>query len=329
MDGLTPGGRRTYWHLESLGRKPGDYDIGTSNLLWYIGRGFEVHGPVEQWHARHNTNGAIAELDWDRFRDPRETTYTRYLDVQAAKETFVDGLLRSIDGTAYDRELPAPWVRFLDRVLAPMRFPIHGQHMVAAYVGQMAPSGRLVVAGLFQAADEMRRVQHLAYRTRQLQLAHDGFASHSRGVWETDPLWQPLRQVVERLLVTFDWGEALVALNLVVKPLMDELFTTQLGRAALRQGDSVLDKILFSLHEDCVWHRAWTGSLVEFLLVERPRSRALLGEWIGRWTPPCATAVAAFAPAFDEAAGAALDVRAAIDAPCRDWWRSLGLEVPR
>jgi toluene monooxygenase system protein E len=28
--------------------------------------------------------------------------------------------------------------------------------------------------------------------------------------WEQDPRWQPLRQFVERLLVTYDWGEALL-----------------------------------------------------------------------------------------------------------------------
>jgi len=72
--------------------------------------------------------------------------------------------------------------------------------MTAAYVGSMAPGGRIVVACLFQAADEMRRIQRLAYRMRQLQGTHPGFGSESKSAW--DPHWQPLRAVIEKLLVT-------------------------------------------------------------------------------------------------------------------------------
>ena len=47
--------------------------------------------------------------------------------------------------------------------------------MLAAYIGKMAPSSRITIAASFQAADEMRRVQRLAYRMRQLQVTHPEF----------------------------------------------------------------------------------------------------------------------------------------------------------
>ena len=59
-----------------------------------------------------------------------------------------------------------------------------------------------------------------AYRVRQLQLASPGFAEDSQARWEHDPLWQPLRKVIELLLVVYDWGESFVALNLVLKPIL-------------------------------------------------------------------------------------------------------------
>jgi hypothetical protein len=43
----------------------------------------------------------------------------------------------------------------------------------------------------------------------------------------------------------------------VLKPTFDELFMTQFGRLARAVGDDVLDRIFFSLNEDCTWHRAW------------------------------------------------------------------------
>jgi hypothetical protein len=39
------------------------------------------------------------------------------------------------------------------------------------------------------------------------------------------------------LLVTYDWGEAFVAVNLVLKPMLNELFLTHVPSLALGKGD--------------------------------------------------------------------------------------------
>ena len=82
--------------------------------------------------------------------------------MQPTREAFVNGLLDSISDD-YDRGLSPQWMAVLDRVLAPFDIPGHGLQMVAAYIGNMAPSSRITIAATFQAADEMRRVQRLAY----------------------------------------------------------------------------------------------------------------------------------------------------------------------
>lgn len=133
--------------------------------------------------------------------------------------------------------------------------------MVASYLAQMAPGGRIAVAATFQAGDEARRVERLAYRVWQVQLAFPGFASDSKSLWERDARWQPLREVVERLLVTYDWGEAFVALNLVLKPAIDEMFLKHASDFALGQGDHLLGQVFYSLHEDCQWRRQWSQAL--------------------------------------------------------------------
>jgi toluene monooxygenase system protein E len=122
------------------------------------------------------------------------------------KEIFVDCILEEIEANGYDRDLQAQWVQTLATLVAPFRYPGHALMMIAAYVAQMAPGGRIVVAATFQAGDEARRVERLAYRVRQIQQAFPGFASDSKSLWEQEPCWQPLRQFAERLLVTYDWG---------------------------------------------------------------------------------------------------------------------------
>jgi toluene monooxygenase system protein E len=175
--------------------------------------------------------------------------------------------------------------------------------MIAAYVAQMAPGGRIVVAAAFQAADEARRVERLAYRVRQLQLAFPGFAADSKSLWEQDSHWQPLRQFVERLLVTYDWGEAFVALNLVLKPMIDDLFLKRTSDLALGHDDHLLGQIFYSLNEDCQWHRRWTQSLTQTAIEDTPTNRQVIQSWINKWYPDALRAADAFSSVFEGKSG--------------------------
>lgn len=291
--------KRTYWHLSDLGRKPTDYDIATSRLHYWTARGFEVKVPVTEWYERYQRGSELRCSNWEAWGDPRQTTYTAYTTMQRAREAFVNGLLDSISED-YDRGLSPQWVALLERVLAPLRYPGHGLQMVAAYIGSMAPTARITIAATFQAADEMRRVQRLAYRMRQLQATHPEFGRTAQQIWQDDPIWQPLREVIETLLVTWDWGEALVALEFVLKPAFDELFMTQFGRLARTAGDDVLDRLFFSLNEDCAWHRSWSESLIVTAIRDTPESASAVVRWIETWTPRVSRAVSALQPIFDE-----------------------------
>src|SRR6201998_828142 len=296
--------QKTYWHLLQQKRMPTEYEIVTSKLLFYTGEGFpgkrfELDVPLQDWYKRFQQDSPLTCSSWEKFRDPRETTYTKYTELQRDKEIFVDGILAEIESTAYDGQLSPKWLHVLSRVVAPLRYPGHGLQMIAAYIGQMAPGGRIVIAATLQAGDEMRRVQRIAYRVRQLQHIYPGFASDSKALWQTDPLWQPLRLAIEKLLVCYDWAESFVALNLVLKPLLDELFMSCLSEFALREGDHLLGQIFYSLKEDCKWHREWSQALTRMVIEDNQLNRPTIQAWIEKWHRLASNAVHAFAPLFE------------------------------
>ena len=318
--------QRTYWHLTGLGRKPTDYDIASTKLLYYPERGFETAVPLAAWYRTHQRDCPLTCSDWEQFRDPRETTYARYVDLQRTKEAFIDGVLAAAADTGHDQRLAPDWLGILSGLISPLRYPVHGLQMIASYIGHMAPSGRIVIASLFQAADETRRIERLAYRMCQLQRIVPGFGADGRDRWERDPMWQPLRELIERLLVTYDWGEAFVALACVVKPRFDALFTTRLAELARQAGDDAFANVVFSLGEDGRWHRDWNRALLEVALADRRANRAVIEGWIERWTPLAVRAIASFEPVFGPR------IAAAIEASCRAWFAATGLgdsEAPR
>jgi toluene monooxygenase system protein E len=327
--------QKTYWHLLQQRRMPTEYEIVTSKLLCYTGEGFtgkrfELDVPLLDWYRRFQQDSPLTCTSWESFRDPRETTYTKYTEIQRDKEIFVDGILGEIELSGYDAQLSARWLHVLSRVLAPLRYPGHGFQMVAAYFGQMAPSGRIVIAAALQAADEMRRVQRIAYRVRQLQDRYPGFASDSKARWQTDPLWQPLRRAVEKLLISYDWAESFVGLNLVLKPLVDEIFMNHFGELALREGDYLLGQVFYSLNEDCRWHREWTQALIQMAIDDNSHNRGIIQGWTEKWHPVAVDAVQAFTPVFDgELQDASMPplqgVAQKVDAYYRDYLSTMGM----
>src|SRR5258705_1653306 len=297
--------QKTYWHLLQQRRMPTEYEIVTSKLLCYTGEGltgkrFELDVPLLDWYKRFQQESPLTCTSWENFRDPRETTYTKYTEIQRNKEIFVDGILEEIDSGGYDGQLSPRWLHVLSRIFAPLRYPGHGLQMVASYVGQMAPSGRIVITAALQAADEMRRVQRIAYRVRQLQHLYRGLGTDSKARWQTDPLWQPLRIAIEELLVCYDWGESFVGLNIVLKPLVDALFMNHFSDLALREGDYLLGQELYSLNEDCKWHREWTRALTRMVIEDNSHSRPTIQGCIEKWHPIAARTLQAFTRAFYE-----------------------------
>jgi toluene monooxygenase system protein E len=328
--------QKTFWHLLPQRRMPSEYEIVTSKLLLNTGEGFtgkrfELDVPLRQWYEQYQQGSPLSCTSWEKFRDPRETTYTKYTEVQMEKEIFVDGILEEIETTGYDRGLSPRWLETLSTLVAPFRYPGHALMMIAAYAAQMAPGGRIVVAAAFQAADEARRVERLAYRVRQVQLAFRGFAADSKSLWQNDPLWQPLRQFVERLLVTYDWGEAFVALNLVLKPMIDDLFMKRTSNLALGQDDHLLGQIFYSLNEDCQWHRQCSQALTLTAIEDTPTNRQIIQTWINKWYPGALRAVYAFSSLFEGKPGGPSippfhDLTSQIVAVSADYLRAMGLE---
>lgn len=282
---------KTYSHLSKKKRRPTDYEIASSNLLYYTKNGFEVNLPMGEWYKKHQVESPFQCSDWEKFYDPRETTYFKYTRLQRAKETFLDGILESIEKTRYDFDLSEEWIKNLSLILAPLRYPWHGFQMTSAYIGQMSPSGRIVITSMFQSADELRRIERIAYRLALLQKCKPGFGEDSKHLWETDPLWQPLREAVENLLITYDWGQAFTRLNLILKPILDYLFIYHFGSVAMKCGDPLLSEILFSFEQDNEWQRDWARALVRMAIEDHPANKEVLLEWIEEWSPVALNAI--------------------------------------
>lgn len=288
-----PPARRTYTCLEGARRKPTDYEVTSTALLYYPQRGFEVSSPTLRHYQAQQHESALRGVGWDSFEDPARLTYSGYVAERRDQEAFLDRLLeRPIHGVA-------PALQPLVGLLSALRFALHGMQMAAAYVGAFAPSGRIAITAAFQAADELRRIQRVCQWLARSGKPCSELDALGRELWQQAPAFQPLRRLVEELLVTYDWGRALVALNGVIKPVFDRLWFEQVVGLAERHDDEILEKILSSLGDDGLWHETWFLAFAKLAAGQDPGNTAHMRHHVGALQPQVAHAAQALLPAFD------------------------------
>jgi toluene monooxygenase system protein E len=178
-------------------------------------------------------------------------------------------------------------VDLLAAVLTPSRYLSHGLQMLTAYVQQLAPSSYIANCATFQTADQLRRVQLAAYRAKQLSETYPDrhFGTAERAQWEQAPGWQPVRELVERLLIAYDWHDAFVGTQLVLKPVTDLLTLREFARVARAQGSDLDALIADNLYNDAARSQRWTAACTRFLISAGDGNRAALLETLAPWRP--------------------------------------------
>ncbi|MDR3464867.1 MAG: toluene hydroxylase [Xanthobacteraceae bacterium] len=302
------------WSLWTERRLPSEYEAVTYKFHSHFRRApapFELSEgwSINQFYLKNREGSKFALDDWEGYRDPRAYTYRRYVEDQRDREVYCDNLIDEFERLDSYRKLSRPWLDFLGRHYLPVRFPGHAMQMSAAYVAQMAPAAFVTNTFYFQMGNEMRRVQRQAYLAKALALdngrAELADSDAARGLWTQAPQWQGLRELIEKQLIAFDWGEAFVSRNLVVRPIFDHVFNAEIAGLAKANGDDLLSL----LHDDFRnYDEAYavenTKALVSYATGKVASHAGLLRDWIGKWAPLGERAARGLSEALATAPGA-------------------------
>lgn len=298
---------KTWSHLAKNRRRPTEYEIVSTNLLWSTdddapwAMGPEI--PLSKWYMQYRNNSPLRHEDWDGFRDPDQLVYRTYNMIQDGQESHVDGLLDDHNGNEHDSGLSAEWVAQLARMYTPARYLLHTVQMGAAYLAALSPASTIENCFIFESGDQLRWVSRVAYRTAELRAHHPDrdFGTQERRVWEADSAWQGFRELMERTLVTWDWAEQFVALNLVAKPAIDIAVLRSLSVVAQAHGDTLLALLTRAQLIDSERTNRWSEALLAYALdsVEHgEENRATVQSWFDKWTPLADAAVDAYCTAL-------------------------------
>ena len=264
----------------------------------------------------------LAHHHWYDFRDPAQQWQRTYVRMQAEQERAIERLTEDCDRVGGLAQIDPIWRdeiiaghyrlwAFFDNALF-RAFAVQSREALADVLGNVL---------CFQAFDHMRHAQAIVLHLLSLEESLEGFRDEGAKVrWLDDPIYQPMRALAERLMLSVDdWAELPVVVNLVVNPILAELGLSQLvRRLGSHHGDQLTPFIVSTAERDRFRNLGYTWELVRMVTdegVEAHRAnRDIIHEWITTWTPPVLEVATSLRPLFDRVPVKAVSFEEALEA---------------
>ena len=244
---------------------------------------------------------------WHEFRDPNEewelSLYRYNANVVRQVNANVDAAKQA---KAFEQWNPN-WVRFVQQHVGAWMHVDHGLGLyLFANANRRGPTNMHNTAIAVNSMHLIRAAQDLAlYQLTLDEEIESFFGAAHLDTWNSDPSWQGVREVAERLTGIDDWAEAVFAANIVFQPLVGELFRSQLVmQAAPRNGDFVTPTIVGAEEFDFSERDLrYTLAIFELLTNDREfaeHNNRTLNGWLANWVGLTVPAARALQPLWSQ-----------------------------
>jgi propane monooxygenase small subunit len=287
-------GSRTFTYYTPRKRRASVYEDVTVDVQpdperhlsqgWIYGFANGPGGYPKDWTALKSSN-------WHEFLDPNEEwEQSIYRNGANSVRQVAQNLSNAKAEHAFER-WNRNWIKVVEHHIGAWA---HAENGIGLHVytpaQRDAPTNMINNALAVAAAHKLRFAQDLVLYNLDISEELEGFdGSAHQAAWQDDPVWQGVRENVERLTATRDWAEAFFATALVFEPLVGELFRSNfVMQCAALQGDFVTPALMGVGEADA--HREERGArqLFEMLLNDPEyagENRAQLQEWLATWVP--------------------------------------------
>ncbi|MGB3696627.1 MAG: phenol 2-monooxygenase [Gordonia sp. (in: high G+C Gram-positive bacteria)] len=258
-------------------------------------------------HELYDANFTALKLtDPYEFADPRGFYYTPYVTNRAALHDEFGKTLAYLENRGLLAKLPAGWATVLTDVVVPLRHYEAGAQLVSVAGSRFAYGTSLSQCASFAAFDRIGNAQMLS---RAGIAAGGGTADvlkSAKQAWMSAEHLQPLRRLVEEIMIVDDWAEGLLAVDLVDRLLYPALYSGLDDRALLGGAGaySLFAQYLTTWFAD---QRKWLDVLIKTWRADPehgPDNIAVLDRIEATWSPRAQEAVDALVGVVDTNIGA-------------------------
>ncbi|WCN39501.1 hypothetical protein [Aneurinibacillus uraniidurans] len=290
--------RQTYKYMSGLKvKRPTTYDEATYNLQPYENFHYRpIWNPDIQIYDENITK--LVCTDWEQFRDPARLYYATYCYDRAELQTRIKGQFNACERLGVFRTMDDSFVRTVSEFFPVLRHLFFGESVVYMYVGRFSVGTAIEQCATYQSFDLLGSAQLITKICAELESRNPAILSAGKQKWLEDEKFQPLRALTEKLMVTWDWGEAVVAVNLLLNLIVYPLFFEEMSESALENGGAG-----YAMFSEFFWHmfdyeRNWAAALMKMLIADTPANQAVIQSFVDEWLPQVIAAIKPILPIF-------------------------------
>lgn len=288
--------RNTYAHIERrFGDKPATryqeatYDVQSEKYFHYR----PLWQPEKELNDPSRT--AIKMKDWYDFKDPRQFYYGAYVQQRAKMQEVAENNYAFFEKRNLMTRLPAGMAAKIIKYLIPLRHLEQGANLNNMYACSYGYGTAITQACLYNGMDRLGIAQYLS----RIGLIIDGNTGDSlaeaKQAWMNDAIWQGIRAAVEKMIITEDWFEVLVAQDVVLDCLMHEIFYVQFDQWLQDNGAQDIGMLTEFMQVWAKDNNRWVDATLKVATAESAENKALLEAWISDWKQVISEALAPLA----------------------------------
>lgn len=243
---------------------------------------------------------AIEMEDWYAFKDPRQFYYGTWTITRAKQQDSAERNFSFVEKRDLLALMSEEWRNRVANVLLPLRHVEYAGNQNNCFIAAYGYGTAMTQTGAFAMMDHLGTAQYLS----RIGLLLDGNTGDSLATakqqWLEDEAWQPMRRLVEDMMVLEDWFEIYAAYNFVLDGIMYPLVYDRFDLAVSEHGGSTLTMLTTFMVDWFAESSRWTDAYMKTAGAESAANKELLEKWGSSWT---ARAEEAFAPVAELAFG--------------------------
>jgi phenol hydroxylase P1 protein len=244
---------------------------------------------------------ALRLTDPYTYTDPRQLYYTPYVTQRAALHEEFGKTLAYLEERDLLPRLPRAWQEVLAAVVLPLRHYESGAQLVSVAGARFAYGTSLEQCCTFASFDRIGNAQMLSRVGIALGGGTGEVLTRAKREWMSGAHLQPLRRLVEQIMVTGDWAEGILAVD-QADSLLYPLLYRGLDEAALLGGAGAYSLVAQHFAAWFADQRKWLEALVAAWAGDEQHgtaNREILARIGQVWGGRAREAVAALVPMVD------------------------------
>ena len=234
---------------------------------------------------------AIKMEDWYAFRDPRQYYYGTWTIARSRQQDSMERNFSFVEKRELFNGLNDEWRQRVAAVMLPLRHLEYGANLNNTYITAYGWGTAITQAANFAAMDRLGIAQYLS----RIGLVMDGNSGElldaAKRDWTEGETWQPLRRLVEDLLVVDDWFELYVAQNFALDGLLYPLIYQRFDQEMAANGGAAIAMLTEFMVDWFAEHNRCVDAFLKVAAAESAENKALISEWSRKWSARAAEAL--------------------------------------